>query len=57
MSHKHLSIVEREKTAIYRAEGKSICKITELLAGDKSTVSRELARNSGEYLPSKATAR
>ena len=57
MSYKHLSIIEREKIAIYRAEGKSICKIAKLLDRNKSTISRELARNGAEYLPSKAQAR
>ena len=57
MSYKHLSIVEREKIAIYRAEGKSICQIARLLGRNKSTISRELARNGDNYLPSKAQAR
>ena len=41
---------------IYRSEGKSICQIAKLLARDKSTISRELKRNVGEYLPGKAQA-
>ena len=57
MSYKHLSITERELTAIYRAAGKSICQIAKLLGRNKSTISRELARNPGDYLPSKAQAR
>ena len=57
MNYKHLSIAERELITIYRAEGKSIYKIAKLLGRHKSTISRELARNSGEYLPSKAQAR
>ena len=56
MSYKHLSITERELIAIYRAEGKSICQIAKSLGRNKSTISRELARNKGEYLPSKAQA-
>ena len=57
MSHyKHLTIVEREKLDHYRAEGKSITCIAELLGRNKSTISRELRRNTieGEYMPCKA---
>ena len=57
MSYKHLSITERELIAIYRASGNSLCQIAKLLGRNKSTISRELARNPGEYLPSKAQAR
>ena len=56
MSYKHLSITEREKTAIYRAQGLSRSQIAQLLGRDKSTISRELKRNPGEYSPSKAQA-
>ena len=51
MSYKHLSITERELIAIYRAEGKSICQIAKLLGRNKSTISRELARNPQEMSP------
>ena len=57
MSYNHLSITERELIAIYRAEGKSICQIAKLLVRNKSTISRELARNPGDYSPSKAQTR
>lgn len=57
MSYKHLNIMERELIAIYRAMGWSLCKIAKKLGRHKSTISRELARNSGDYLPSKAQAR
>ena len=57
MSYKHLNIIERELIAIYRAKSWSICKIAKLLSRNKSTISRELTRNPGEYLPSKAIAR
>ena len=57
MSYKHLSITEREKIAIYQAMGLSLCQIAKLLGRNKSTISRELNRNSGEYFPSKAQAR
>ena len=56
MSYKHLSITEREMLMFYRAQGLSICKIAKLLGRNKSTLSRELKRNTGEYLPSKAQA-
>ena len=57
MSYKHLSIVEREKIAIYLALGWSICSIAKSLGRNKSTIWREVARNPGDYLPSKAQAR
>ena len=57
MSYKHLSITERELIAINKAGGKSLCQIAKLLGRNKSTISRELARNDGAYLPSKAQAR
>ena len=57
MSYKHLSITERELLLIYLVQGKSRCQIAKLLGRSKSTISRELARNSNEYLPSKAQKR
>ena len=57
MSYKHLSITEREKILIHLTQGLSLCQIAKLLGRDKSTLSRELARNPGEYFPSKAQAR
>ena len=56
MSYKHLSITERERILFYLAQGLSLCRIAQLLGRNKSTISRELKRNSGEYLPSKAQA-
>ncbi|MBR3051702.1 MAG: IS30 family transposase [Selenomonadaceae bacterium] len=56
MSYKHLSITERELLLIHLMQGLSLCKIAKLLGRNKSTISRELARNKGEYLPSKAQA-
>ena len=56
MSYNHLSIFEREKILIYLTQGLSICQIAKQLGRSKSTISRELARNPGEYLPSKAQA-
>ena len=57
MSYKHLSITERELIAIYLAKNKSLCQIAKVLGRNKSTISRELARNGEDYLPSKAQAR
>lgn len=57
MSYKHLSIEEREKLLFHLAQGQSICRIAKLLGRNKSTVSRELKRNSKDYSPSKAQAR
>lgn len=56
MSYKHLSITERERILFYLAQDLSLCRIAQLLGRNKSTISRELRRNSGEYLPSKAQA-
>ena len=57
MSYKHLNITERERIAKYQAMGWSICRIAKSLDRNKSTISRELVRNHGEYLPSKAQTR
>lgn len=56
MSYKHLSIQEREMLLKYLAQGFSICKIAQLVGRNKSTISRELKRNSRQYFPSKAQA-
>ena len=56
MSYKHLSIQEREKILSFLAKGLNRCQIAKELGRDKSTIARELARNSGDYLPSKAQA-
>lgn len=56
MSYQHLSIVEREKILIHLTQGLSLCQIAKLLNRNKSTISREFARNQSEYLPSKAQA-
>lgn len=55
----HLTLVEREKILYYRAQGVSISSIAIILNRNKSTISRELARNNtptGDmpYLPSDA---
>lgn len=56
MCHHHLTLEERELTMKYQAMGYSISRIAILLHRNKSTVSRELKRNSvnGIYLPSAA---
>ena len=56
MSYEHLSITERELIAIFRAKNFSMSQIARLLGRNKSTISRELTRNLGDYLPSKAQA-
>ena len=58
MSCNYFNIEEREKIAIYKAQGLSSGAIAKLLGRHKSTISRELRRNTfnGEYLPSKAQA-
>ena len=57
MSYKHLSITEREKILFFSAMGLTLSQIATEIGRDKSTVSRELRRNAGEYSPSKAQAR
>lgn len=48
MSYKHLSITERELLLIHLTQGKSLCQIAKILGRNKSTISRELARNSSD---------
>ena len=48
MSYHHFSADEREKIAIGQAQGKSITEIARLLSRHKSSVSREITRNSGK---------
>ena len=57
MSYKHLSITESEKILFFSAMGLTLSQIATEIGRDKSTVSRELKRNAGEYSPSKAQAR
>ena len=57
MSYKRLSITEHEWLLIYLTQGLSLCQIAAILGRNKSTIARELARNKGDYLPSKAQAR
>lgn len=57
MSHyKHLTLIEREKIMFFSAKGYSITAISKELNRNKSTISRELKRNSssGIYIPCKA---
>ena len=54
--HKHLSTIEREIILCGIAKGLSISKISKVLGRNKSTISRELKRNTCKesYSPSKA---
>ncbi|QEZ69310.1 IS30 family transposase [Paraclostridium bifermentans] len=56
MSHTHFNIEERESILKYLSQGISINKIATLLGRNKSSISRELKRNSvnGFYSPSRA---
>lgn len=60
-NYKHLSSEERDKIAILRAQGYSLNKIAKMINRNKSTISRELRRNSSStydvYLPHKANQR
>ncbi len=54
--HKHLTLLEREKLALALAKGQKISQIAKELGVDRSTIYRELKRNTihGEYLPALA---
>ena len=56
MCHHHLTLEERELIMKYEAMGFSLSKIAEMIGRNKSTVSRELKRNTGSsgYLPAAA---
>ena len=59
--YKHLSSEERDKITILRAQGNSLNNIAKMFNRNKSTISRELKRNSSltydVYLPHKANLR
>lgn len=59
--YKHLSSEERDKIAILRAQGNSLNTIAQMIHRNKSTISRELKRNSSPtydvYLPHRASQR
>lgn len=46
--HVHLTLSEREDIMMMRRDGKGVCEIARAIGRDKSTVSRELKRNSCE---------
>lgn len=54
--HKHHTLLEREKLALALAKGQKISKIAKELCINRSTVYRELKRNTchGEYFPTLA---
>ena len=54
MCHPHLTLEEREMIMKYQAMGFSLSKIAEAIGRSKSTISRELRRNSADeiYMPS-----
>lgn len=49
--HVHLALREREDITLMRRDGKGVCEIARRIGRDKSTVSRELSRNSCALLP------
>ena len=53
--HKHLTLEEREKILKYHSMGYSLSRIAEILCRNKSTISRELNRNSDKngYFPNR----
>ena len=60
--YKHLSVEERDMLAVYKAKGKSLREIGQMIGRHKSTISRELNRNApvknkGYYLSHKAHQR
>jgi IS30 family transposase len=61
-SYKHLSLVEREQIAVWKAESLSLREIARRLSRDVSSISRELKRNAApiqtdRYLPARAHLR
>ena len=54
--HKHLTPIEREKIFLLHSQNKTLSYIAKIIHRDKSTVSREIARNgyNGAYSPSAA---
>lgn len=54
--HKHLTLEDREKILKYHSMGYSLSRIAEILCSNKSTISRELNRNSDKdgYFPNRA---
>lgn len=54
--HKHLTLEDREKILKYHSMGYSLSRIAEILCRNKSTISRELNRNSDKdgYFPNRA---
>ena len=57
MSHyEHLTPIEREKIFLLHSQNKALSYIAKIIHRDKSTVSREIARNgyNGAYSPSAA---
>lgn len=56
--YKHLTLFERERIMFFKAKGYKITQIAEKFGRNKSTISRELKRNSSqEYLPAEAEAK
>ena len=55
--HAHLTLSEREDIMIMRREGRKITEIAEAIGRSKSTVSRELRRNSCQRFYRASTAR
>ena len=51
--HKHLTPIEREKIFLLHSQNKTLTYIAETIHRDKSTISREIARNchDGIYSP------
>ena len=54
--HVHLTLSEREDIMMMRRDGKGVCEIARAIGRDKSTVSRELSRNSCERFYRASTA-
>ena len=52
----HLTLSEREDIMLMRRDGKGVCEIARAIGRDKSTVSRELSRNSCERFYRASTA-
>lgn len=57
MGHQvHLTLHEREGIMLMRRDGRGVCEISRAIGRSKSTVSRELKRNSCERFHRASTA-
>src|SRR5437588_12397002 len=49
MRYHHLTHEERDRLAVLRSQGKTLCEISDVVHRSTATLSRELRRNQGAY--------